>query len=218
MNIKEIKGSTIFVVDDNKENLKVLVQHLSELDLKAVPLRSGEEILKLIQKRIPDMILLDIMMPGGIDGYETCRRLKAKEATKDIPVIFMSALTDTFDKVIGFNVGAVDYITKPIETEELLSRIHTHLSISRLQKELFEMNTQLEEKVLARTEEVRKTNVKLRKEIEERTQAEVKLKDQMEELQRWHSVTLGREDRVRELKAEVNEILARLGEPLRYSP
>ena len=177
MNIKEIKGSTLFVVDDNKENLKVLDQYLSDLGLKVVPLRSGEEILKLIQKRIPDMILLDIMMPEGIDGYETCRRLKANEATKDIPVIFMSALTDTFDKVTGFNLGAVDYITKPIETEELSSRIHTHLSISRLQKELFEMNAKLEEKILVRTEELRKTNLQLRQEINEREQAEEALKD-----------------------------------------
>ena len=183
MNIKEIKGSTIFVVDDNKENLKVLDQYLSDLGLKVVPLRSGEEILKLIQKRIPDMILLDIMMPEGIDGYETCRRLKANEATKDIPVIFMSALTDTFDKVTGFNLGAVDYITKPIETEELSSRIHTHLSISRLQKELFEMNAKLEEKILVRTEELRKTNLQLRQEINEREQAEIELHERAARLE-----------------------------------
>ncbi len=180
MNIKEIKGLTIFAVDDNKENLKVLVQYLSDFELIVVPLRTGEETLNLVKKRIPDMILLDIMMPGGIDGYETCRRLKTNKATKDIPVIFMSALTDTFDKVTGLNLGAVDYITKPIETEELLSRIHTHLSISRLQKKLFELNVQLEEKILARTEEVRKTNIQLRKEIEERKQTETELKQSEE--------------------------------------
>jgi len=168
MNALEIKGATIFVVDDNRENLKVLVQYLLDIDIDVVPLRSGEELLELLKERLPEMILLDIMMPGGIDGYETCRRLKVNDTTKDIPVLFMSALTDTLDKVSGFNVGAVDYITKPIETEELLSRIHTHLSISRLQKELFEMNTQLEEKVLMRTEELRETNKLLRKEIEER--------------------------------------------------
>ncbi len=172
MKINKIKGSTLFVVDDNKENLLVLDQYLSDLELKVVPLRSGEEILKLIQTRVPDMILLDIMMPGGIDGYETCRRLKKNEATKDIPVIFMSALTDTIDKVAGFNLGAVDYITKPIDTEELLSRIHTHLSITCLQKELFEMNAQLEEKVLIRTQKLRNSVLQLRNEITIRKKSE----------------------------------------------
>jgi len=161
MNFTDIKDSTIFAVDDNKQNLKLLVQYLSDIKLNVIPLRSGEQLLGLITKRIPDMILLDIMMPGGLDGYETCRRLKANEATKDIPVIFMSALAETFDKVNGFNLGAVDYITKPIEIEELQSRIHTHLSISQLQKQLLQINTKLEEKVLARTEELRKSNLQL---------------------------------------------------------
>ena len=143
----------------------VLVSFLSDLKIKIVPLRSGEELLTLTQTRIPDLILLDIMMPGGIDGFETCRRLKADESTQDIPVIFMSALTDTFDKVHGLNLGAVDYITKPFETEELLSRLRIHLSIQRLQKELADMNVSLEEKVLARTEELRKTARRLEKEI-----------------------------------------------------
>ncbi|MCD4817615.1 MAG: response regulator [Candidatus Cloacimonetes bacterium] len=181
MNIKVIKDSTIFAVDDIKENLAILDQYLSDFDLKIVPFRSGEEMLNLIQKRIPDIILLDIMMPGGIDGYETCRRLKKNEVTKNIPVIFMSALADTIDKVKGFNLGAVDYITKPIEIEELLSRIHTHLSISHLQKELILVNTQLEDKVLIRTEELRKSNLQLQNEIIEHKKAEEQIKKDLEE-------------------------------------
>lgn len=154
MDIEKIKGSTLFVVDDNKENLKVLVQYLSGLDLMIVPLISGEQLLELMRVRTPDLILLDIIMPGGIDGYETCSRLKANSTYDDIPVIFMSALSDTFDKVKGFKQGAVDYVTKPIEIEELLSRINTHLSIRHLQKDLVDINTQLEEKVMARTKEL----------------------------------------------------------------
>jgi len=176
MNSKELIGVTIFVVDDNREELKILVHYLSNLEIDVVPLRSGEELLKLLKERLADMILLDIMMPEGIDGFETCRKLKTNDTTKDIPVLFMSALTDTFDKVEGFNVGAVDYITKPIEIEELISRVHTHLSISRLQKELFEMNMHLEEKVLMRTEELRNANKQLRIEIEGHKQTEESFK------------------------------------------
>jgi PAS domain S-box-containing protein len=168
MNIENIKSSTVFLVDDNKANLDVVVRYLSDFDLKVVPLLSGEELLKLVEKRLPDIILLDIMMPGGIDGYKTCRLLKEKEKLKNIPVIFMSALSDTVDKVKGFQLGAVDYITKPIDTEELLSRIHTHLSLSKLQKELSELNAQLEVKVEERTKELEESNALLQKEINER--------------------------------------------------
>jgi len=181
MNIKILKGSTVFIVDDSNENLSVLNQYLSELDLMISTFNSGEELLSKIDKKTPDIFLLDIMMPGGIDGYETCRRLKKKDITKNIPVIFMSALADTIDKVTGFNLGAVDYITKPIEIEELLSRIHTHLSISRLQKELIQMNSLLEDKVILRTEELRKTNLQLRYEIIEHEKAEEQIKKDLEE-------------------------------------
>lgn len=183
MNIDNIKTSTIFTVDDNPENLKVLDQYLSELGHDVVPLRSGAELLNLVQKRVPDLILLDIMMPGGMNGYETCRRLKTSNHTRDIPVIFMSALTDTYDKVKGFNVGAVDYITKPIETEELLSRIQTHLSINHLQKELQSMNVLLEEKVSLRTKELKKSNLQLKREITEHKQTGVALKERATRLE-----------------------------------
>ncbi|MEE9497328.1 MAG: response regulator, partial [Desulfobacterales bacterium] len=110
-------------------------------------------------------------MPG-MDGFETCSQLKALDKTRDIPVMFMSARTDTFDKVKGFNLGGVDYITKPIEIEELLSRVKTHLTIAYLQRELKKINAELEERVSARTEDLHMSNLQLKEEISERRQAE----------------------------------------------
>lgn len=158
MSPEMIKGSTVFVVDDNASNLKVLIDLLADFHLTAVPLRSGEELLKLLTKRVPDLILLDILLKEGIDGFETCRRLKSNESFKEIPVVFLSALKDTPDKVKGFELGAVDYITKPIDGSELLSRVTTHLTLSRLRKELQTTNSRLEEKVLERTIELSITN------------------------------------------------------------
>ena len=121
---------------------------------------TGEEAIEVAQASMPSLILLDIMMPG-IDGYETCRRLKADPATASIPVIFMSALDDTKDKVRGLEVGAVDYITKPFQAEEVVARVRTHLTIQRLRRDLEcsngalrELNRDLEKKVVERTGEV----------------------------------------------------------------
>ena len=95
--------------------------------------------LKQVNDVTPDIILLDVMMPG-IDGFETCRRLKTRAETKDIPVIFITALSDAVDKVKGLNIGAVDYVTKPLQQEEVLARVNTHLTIRKLQRSLEEKN------------------------------------------------------------------------------
>ena len=97
----------------------------------------------------PDIILLDVLMPG-IDGFETCRRLKAEVSTKDIPVIFMTALSETVDKVKGFQLGAVDYITKPVQYEEVLARVTTHLTLRNLTKRLLEQNFRLQQEICDR--------------------------------------------------------------------
>jgi len=123
---------TILIVDDVPTNLKVLFTYLGELGFNICVAENGEDALEQMPYAEPELILLDVMMPG-IDGFETCRRLKANEETRDIPVIFMTALSETVDKVKGFKLGAVDYITKPIQSEEVLVRITAHLTLRRQQ-------------------------------------------------------------------------------------
>ncbi|OKH43105.1 hybrid sensor histidine kinase/response regulator [Calothrix sp. HK-06] len=120
--------NTILVVDDTPTNLQVLFDLLSEQGYRVAIAKNGETALQRIQTSHPNLILLDIMMPG-IDGFETCQKLKANPVTTDIPVIFMTALSDSIDKVKGLSLGAVDYITKPIQHEEVLARIRVHLQL-----------------------------------------------------------------------------------------
>jgi two-component system, NtrC family, sensor kinase len=120
--------NTILVVDDTPTNLQVLFDLLSEQGYRVAIAKNGETALQRLQLSQPNLILLDVMMPG-IDGFETCQRLKVNAATRDIPVIFMSALSDSVDKVKGLSLGAVDYITKPIQHEEVLARIRVHLQL-----------------------------------------------------------------------------------------
>ena len=142
MNDKNSERSIILIVDDNQTNLDVLFELLKNYGFKVLVAQDGESAIEQIQYIHPDLILLDIMMPG-IDGFETCHRLKSDPPTQDIPIIFMSALSATVDKVKGFQTGAVDYITKPFQHEEVLSRIQTHLTIGSLQKKLEQKNAEL---------------------------------------------------------------------------
>ncbi len=148
MSVKHTKDATILVVDDNPTNLEVLSDCLTQFGYTVLLKKDGEKALALLDRRIPDIILLDILMPG-IDGFETCKRLKAMDAAKDIPVIFMTALSDTSDKIKGFELGAVDYITKPFHQEEVLARIRAHITIQDLKKSLQTKNRELQ-KVLER--------------------------------------------------------------------
>ncbi len=126
---------TILIVDDTPANLGVLVETLGTAGYQLMVAEDGEEALAQTAQTQPDLILLDVMMPG-LDGFETCRRLKARAETRDVPVLFMTALSETADKVKAFAAGGVDYITKPIEHEEALARVRTHLTLRRLQREL----------------------------------------------------------------------------------
>lgn len=148
-NLETNDGSVILLVDDNPTNLGILVTSLSESGYKVRVAQDGESAIAQIPYAKPDLILLDVMMPG-IDGFETCRRLKLDPATKDIPVIFMTALTDVFDKVQAFEVGAVDYISKPFRVEEVLVRARTHLDIQKLQNQLKAQNLHLQEEIRER--------------------------------------------------------------------
>src|SRR5688500_6842825 len=126
---------TILIVDDTPANLGVLVETLGAAGYRLMVAEDGEEALAQTVQTQPDLILLDVMMPG-IDGFETCRRLKARDSTRDVPVLFMTALNETADKVKAFAAGGVDYITKPIEHEEALARVRTHLALRRQRREL----------------------------------------------------------------------------------
>jgi DNA-binding NtrC family response regulator len=120
----------ILIVDDEAANVDLLEQELGDAGYRTVSATSGEQALALASSGKPDLVLLDVMM-RGIDGYETCRRLKSAASTRSIPVIFLTALSDSFEKVRGFGAGAVDYVTKPFDTEELLARVRTHIALRR---------------------------------------------------------------------------------------
>lgn len=138
----------ILIVDDTPANLRLLKRILSEQGYTVHAANSGETALQFLESTLPDIVLLDVMMPG-IDGYEVCRRLKDNARTRDIPVIFISAMDAAWDKVKAFTAGGVDYVVKPIEETELLARLETHLSLAGLRKHL-------ERRVEERTEELRK--------------------------------------------------------------
>ncbi|MDE1464968.1 ATP-binding response regulator [Spartinivicinus poritis] len=140
---QDIAEDKILLVDDNPTNLQLLLQTLNGRGYKLLVAKNGESALKIAQKNKPALILLDIMMPG-IDGYEVCRQLKADAETNGITVIFLSALDETKDKVKGLNLGAVDFISKPFQPEEVLARVATQLKIHRLERALSERNKQLE--------------------------------------------------------------------------
>ncbi|OIP74952.1 MAG: GGDEF domain-containing response regulator [Oscillatoriales cyanobacterium CG2_30_44_21] len=157
----------ILIVDDKPNNLRFLSTTLTEQGYKVRSVTDGLMALTVAQAANPDLILLDIMMPN-VDGYEVCQRLKADEQTQNIPVIFLSALDEVIDKVKAFSVGGVDYITKPFQLDEVLARIQTHLSLRAAQREIRQLNVELEQRVKQRT-------AQLEQEISERLQAQERL-------------------------------------------
>ncbi|MCP4686680.1 MAG: response regulator, partial [Desulfobacterales bacterium] len=122
------KRKSVLVVDDNLQNLQYLGNILEENGFEPTLTRSGPRALKFLEHETPDLILLDIMMPE-MDGYEVCKIIKEDVAVKDIPVIFITAKTETDDIVKGFDAGGVDYITKPFNSAELLARVRTHIEV-----------------------------------------------------------------------------------------
>ena len=151
--------SDIMIVDDNPANLNVEDMLLQQgYEVRSFPL--GRLALAAAAKHPPDLILLDINMPE-MNGYEVCERLKSNQALSDIPVIFLSALNETEDKVKAFRSGGVDYISKPFQFEEVDARVETHLKLHQLQRELKLQNEHLEEAVAARTRELAEANQRL---------------------------------------------------------
>lgn len=135
----------ILIVDDNSTNLSILSQALKQVGLKVRMAMDGLTAINIAQQHSPELILLDIQMPG-IDGFETCTRLKADSSTQAIPIIFMTSLADTESKVKGLSLGAVDYISKPFEEQEVIARVNVHLQMRRLTKALEKKTQQLNEK------------------------------------------------------------------------
>ncbi|MHB8520024.1 MAG: sigma-54-dependent transcriptional regulator [Limisphaerales bacterium] len=200
---KELPGAVVLVVDDIAANRNVLGETLEKENYEVLLAPDGETALKIVQKAHPDIILLDVMMPG-LDGFETCRRLKANAATSSIPVIFISAQNETKSMVDGFQAGGVDYITKPFQAEEVLIRVGTHLLNHCLTREILEKNRELEA-----------INARLREEIGRREQAETSLEladaklslITEQETERWGlPAFVGRSQAMREVIGEIRKL------------
>jgi DNA-binding response OmpR family regulator len=168
---KNTISQNILIVDDNPNNLEVLSETLTRAGFQIAVATDGESAIEQIQYHPPELILLDVMMPG-IDGYQTCHRIKANPKTYDIPVVFMTALSDTEHKVKGFALGAVDYITKPFQREEVLARVRVQLQLRNLTRTLEDQNRMLKQEIWQR-EKVESSlldlNQELEKRVEERT-------------------------------------------------
>ena len=182
----DFKDHNILIVDDNPTNLAVIVDYLEDSGLTILVSQDGESSLKRAKYAKPGIILLDILMPG-IDGYETCRRLKQEPETTDIPVIFMTALSSTDDKVKGFEMGAVDYVTKPIQPEEVLARIKLHLQLRFMTQTLSRQNElltlEIDHRKVVETR-LQTINTRLQDEVRDRLTAEKALHQLNEELEK----------------------------------
>lgn len=129
------KSPTVLIVDDNSNNVKIIALALQPLNFKLVIATNGKTAIEMVDKTRPDLVLLDVMMPG-MDGYETCTIIKSKKENSNLPVIFLTALTDKENTLKGFESGGVDYITKPFNKDELISRVKTHLELKLTRDEL----------------------------------------------------------------------------------
>ena len=174
--------SKILVVDDKPENLQLLSDALDceEYEVKCVI--NGEMALIVANSVVPDLILLDVVMPG-LDGYQVCEKLKADKKTQDIPIIFLSANNNSVDRVKALNAGGADYINKPFQINEVLLRIKNQLQLKAAQKEILKLNTELEQRILERTTQLEEANEKLRFEIQEREAITQLLKESEEKLE-----------------------------------
>ncbi len=164
----------ILIVDDLADNLKLLASILEEIGYDVRVAVNGQMALISMEKQVPDLVLLDVRMPG-MDGFEVCQQIKNTPHLAHIPVIFISALTKTRDKVKGLQAGGADFITKPFQKEEVLARINTHMKLAELQENLKHSAESLEQEVGVRTRELSQINDQLRKEIAQRTKTEKQL-------------------------------------------
>jgi two-component sensor histidine kinase/DNA-binding NarL/FixJ family response regulator len=195
------RQARILIADDSPANLQLLSKILIENGYSVREAPDGAAALRLARSESPDLIMLDVMMPL-LDGFETCRFLKSGADTRDIPVVFMTSLAETSDKIKGFRMGAADYITKPFQVEEILARVKTLLALHAMRRRLEARNTQLERA----NEELASVNSALSREIAERKLAEealIQYRERLEVLVRERTQELGRANA--SLKAEIIE-------------
>ncbi|TXT35185.1 MAG: hypothetical protein FD135_5047, partial [Comamonadaceae bacterium] len=215
-------SATILIVDDMPSNLGMAVNLLEGRGYRVAIAQDGEEGLQRAQLLQPDLILLDVMMPGA-DGFEICSRLKSLKETREIPVIFMTALASSEYKVKGFAAGGVDYVTKPLQIDEVLARVDTHLKLHAAHQRLEEQHAQLqayqedlERRVAERTVELSVANLQLQVEIEERRQAELALEESRAQLRSLVARDQENSEEERKLVAhELHEDLAQILSGLR---
>ncbi|MBF0118592.1 MAG: response regulator [Desulfobacterales bacterium] len=180
-NIESLE-SKILIVDDTLQNLQLLTEILTQTGYSVTGAPDGPTALMISMNEPPDLILLDIRMPE-MDGYEVCQRLKSDIKTKNIPIIFLSALDELNNKIKGFSLGGADYITKPFQNEEVIARVNTHISFRKMQKQIEEQNIFLQKEVIERRkaeEALKKVNDELEIRIHERTIELLKAKDAAE--------------------------------------
>jgi len=149
----------ILYVDDVNENIDIVLETLGDI-YDIIVVKDGKTAIKMARSESPDLVLLDIVMPG-VNGYEVCKNLKSIKETKDIPIIFLTSMSNSTSKKTGFELGAVDYITKPFEIEELKARVHNHVLVKKAQENLFKQKELLELKVQERTFELKEALKKM---------------------------------------------------------
>ena len=184
--LPESQKHSILIVDDTPANIAILAEFLEDFGFDVIVAQNGKEGLQRAQFAHPDLILLDVMMPE-IDGLETCRLLKTIEETADIPVIFMTALSDTKDKVAGFEVGGVDYIVKPFQIQEVFVRIKLHLALRTAQKQVQSQNIQLQKEVEVR-QQTEQALLKSNAELAEANQKQKELHQQLLQSEKMASI------------------------------
>ncbi len=164
-----LEQKTVLVIEDNLTNLNVLLEILEDAGYEVLTAKSGEEGLERAEHTLPDLILLDVLMPPGMDGFAVCARLKQQSRTREIPVIFMTALTDTPNTIRGFEIGAVDYVTKPFDAQIVLARVKNHLTLQNLQREVIQKNQALSKELQLKTHFFSMTAHELRTPLQEIT-------------------------------------------------
>ena len=207
-----IPKGKILVVDDTPATIGILSETLENEGFQVFIATSGDKAITRAENILPDLILLDVMMPG-IDGFETCTRLKKIEKVKDVPILFMTGLSAIESKVKGFQAGAVDYVTKPIEIDEVLSRIKTHLALQNTQKQLLDKNNQLQFEITERKNaeaKVRELNTHLEKRVSERT-VELASVNRMLKMLSECNQALVRIDDENELLTQISKIIVEFG-------